>query len=163
MSVPVPIHQAVRARAQGRCAYCHSPEWVGAARFTMDHLLPRSRGGTDTLENLALACRRCNQRRYTFTTGRDPVTQQESPYFIRCGSTGQRILRGRRMDSGLWGRRPQVGRLWNAWISTTSATTTASSGCRGRCGSRVGGTHRLVILSSQMSVSYNPSCHLLNP
>ena len=81
MSVPAPINQAVRARAQGRCEYCRSPEWVGAARFTMDHLVPRSRGGTDTLENLALACRRCNERRYTFTTGRDPVTQQEVPLF----------------------------------------------------------------------------------
>ena len=81
MSVPAPIHQAVRVRAQGRCEYCHSPEWVGAARFTMDHLVPRSRGGTDALENLALACRRCNERRYTFTTGRDPVTQQEVPLF----------------------------------------------------------------------------------
>ena len=75
MSVPAPIHQAVRIRAQGRCEYCHSPEWVGAARFTMDHLVPRSRGGTDALENLALACWRCNERRYTCTTGRDPVTQ----------------------------------------------------------------------------------------
>ena len=52
MSVPAPIRQTVRARAQGRCEYCHSPEWVGAARFTMDHLVPRSRGGTDALENL---------------------------------------------------------------------------------------------------------------
>ena len=148
MSVPVPIHQAVRARAHGRCEYCHSPEWVGAARFTMDHLVPRSRGGTDTLENLALACRRCNERRYTFTTGRDPVTQQEVPLFHPVQERWQRILRGLRMGSGLWGRRPQVGRLWHAWISTTSATTTASSSCRGPCGSKADGTRRRVTLSS---------------
>lgn len=81
MSVPAAVQQAVRARAQGRCEYCHSPEWVCAARFTLDHLLPRSLGGTDEPDNLALACRRCNERWYNFTTGRDPVTQQEVPLF----------------------------------------------------------------------------------
>ena len=81
MSVPVTVQHAVRTRAQGRCEYCHSPEWVCAARFTLDHLLPRSLGGTEALHNLALACRRCNERRYNFTTGSDPVTHQEVPLF----------------------------------------------------------------------------------
>jgi HNH endonuclease len=81
MSVPSAIQHAVRERASGRCEYCHSPEWVCAARFTLDHLLPRSRGGTDEPHNLAVACRRRNERRYNFTTGRDPVTQQEIPLF----------------------------------------------------------------------------------
>jgi hypothetical protein len=81
MSVPSAVQHAVRERASGRCEYCHSPEWVCAARFTLDHLLPRSRGGTDEPYNLALACRRCNERRDNFTTGRDPVTQQEIPLF----------------------------------------------------------------------------------
>ena len=81
MSVPSMVQHAVRARAGGRCEYCHSPEWVYAARFTLDHLLPRSHGGTDETHNLALACRRCNERRYNFTTGRDPATDMETPLF----------------------------------------------------------------------------------
>jgi hypothetical protein len=81
MSVPSTVQHAVRERAGGQCEYCHSPEWVCAARFTLDHLLPRSRGGTDDTHNLALACRRCNERRYTFTTGRDPATDLETPLF----------------------------------------------------------------------------------
>jgi hypothetical protein len=81
MSVPTAVQQAVRARAQGRCEYCHAPEWVCAVRFTFDHILPRVRGGGDTVDNVALACRRCNERRYTFTTGRDPVTRQEVALF----------------------------------------------------------------------------------
>ena len=81
MSVSSAIQHAVRQRANGRCEYCHSPEWVCAARFTLDHLLPRSRGGTDEPDNLALACRRCNERHYNFTTGRDPLTHQERPLF----------------------------------------------------------------------------------
>ena len=31
---------------------------------TIDHNFPRSVGGTDDLNNLALACRRCNERHY---------------------------------------------------------------------------------------------------
>jgi hypothetical protein len=81
MSVPSAVQHAVRERAGGRCEYCHSPEWVCAARFTLDHLLPRSLGGTDAPRNLALACRRCNERRYNFTTGRDPNTDQEISLF----------------------------------------------------------------------------------
>lgn len=81
MTVPVAVQHAVRARAHGRCEYCHSPEWVCAARFTFDHLLPRSHGGRETLENLALACRRCNERCHNFLMGHDPVTAQEVPLF----------------------------------------------------------------------------------
>ena len=81
MSVPSAVQHAVRGRAKGQCEYCHSPEWVCAARFTLDHLLPQSLGGTDEPHNLALACRRCNERRYNFTTGRDPATHQEIALF----------------------------------------------------------------------------------
>ena len=37
--------------------------------------------GTDDPDNLALACRRCKERRYNFTTGRDPVTRTEIALF----------------------------------------------------------------------------------
>jgi hypothetical protein len=36
------------------CAYCGSPA------NTVDHIIPRSKGGTDHLENLVAACSRCN-------------------------------------------------------------------------------------------------------
>jgi hypothetical protein len=54
---------------------------VSSDRFTIDHLVPQSLGGSDEPDNLALACSRCNQRRYNFTTGIDPVTQREIPLF----------------------------------------------------------------------------------
>jgi 5-methylcytosine-specific restriction endonuclease McrA len=48
--------------AGGRCTYC--PRTVdrsdGPRGATIDHVVPRSRGGGDDLANLALACRRCN-------------------------------------------------------------------------------------------------------
>lgn len=67
----------VRRRARFRCEYCHSPEYLSPDRFTLEHILPQSRGGSDEPENLALACHRCNERHYNFTTGVDPETTEE--------------------------------------------------------------------------------------
>jgi 5-methylcytosine-specific restriction endonuclease McrA len=75
------IKQAVRQRAKYLCEYCHSSERLSASRFTVDHLTPRSLGGSDDLNNLALACRRCNERRYNFVVGIDPETQETVPIF----------------------------------------------------------------------------------
>ncbi|GAB4145503.1 MAG: hypothetical protein Fur0046_23140 [Cyanobacteria bacterium J069] len=71
----------VQQRARYRCEYCHSPEYLSPDRFTIDHLTPRSLGGSDEPENLALACHRCNGRRYTFTVGVDPETEVTTPLF----------------------------------------------------------------------------------
>lgn len=81
MTVNNITRQLVRERAKFLCEYCHSPEWSNADLFTLDHLVPQSLGGSDELDNLALACRRCNERRYNFTTGIDPETKLETPIF----------------------------------------------------------------------------------
>ncbi len=81
MSIPKPLYEAVRQHAQFRCEYCHYPELLSSAPLSLDHIQPRSLGGYDALENLALACRRCNERRYNFTTGIDPETGIEVPLF----------------------------------------------------------------------------------
>ena len=52
------IKRLVRQRADCLCEYCHSLERLSANRFTIDHLIPRSIGGSDEFDNLALACRR---------------------------------------------------------------------------------------------------------
>lgn len=67
--------QLVRQRAQFLCEYCHSPEAISPDRFTLDHIQPQSKGGTDSLNNLALSCHRCNERRSNVTTGLDPQTE----------------------------------------------------------------------------------------
>lgn len=51
--VPV-TRRGVLRRDAHRCAYC------GKAASTIDHVLPRSRGGKDTWENLVACCLRCN-------------------------------------------------------------------------------------------------------
>jgi len=75
------IRQSIRKRAEFLCEYCHSPEKISTSRFTIDHLQPRSLGGSDDLINLALACGRCNQRRYNFMTGCDRETLSIVPLF----------------------------------------------------------------------------------
>jgi 5-methylcytosine-specific restriction endonuclease McrA len=51
----VPLtRRAVFLRDNGRCVYC------GAAANTLDHVIPRSRGGSHTWDNVVSACQRCN-------------------------------------------------------------------------------------------------------
>jgi HNH endonuclease len=81
MSISITIRQRIRQRADFLCEYCHSSEEASTSLFTLDHLIPQSLGGTDSEDNLALACHRCNGRRYNFTTGIDPETQAITPLF----------------------------------------------------------------------------------
>ena len=81
MSLPKSLYEIVRQRAQFQCEYCHYPELLSSAPLSIDHIQPRSLGGSDDLNNLALACRRCNERRYNFTTGIDPETETEVALF----------------------------------------------------------------------------------
>ena len=43
------------------CQYCGSKP--GTVELSIDHILPRSRGGTTTWENCVLACTNCNKRK----------------------------------------------------------------------------------------------------
>ena len=49
--------RAVFARDDHRCQYC------GGFADSIDHVVPRSRGGQHTWENVAAACRPCNLRK----------------------------------------------------------------------------------------------------
>ncbi|RTY34463.1 HNH endonuclease [Chlorobium phaeovibrioides] len=42
-----------------QCQYCGKTD----APLTIDHIIPRSRGGEDSWENLITACRRCNSKK----------------------------------------------------------------------------------------------------
>lgn len=55
-AVPV-SRRGVLRRDEHRCAYCE-----GHAT-TIDHVLPRSRGGQDSWENLVACCVRCNNKK----------------------------------------------------------------------------------------------------
>lgn len=44
-------------RDRGKCAYC------GGHGSTIDHVIPRAKGGKHTWENVVLSCSPCNQRK----------------------------------------------------------------------------------------------------
>lgn len=54
----VPLNRRnLTARDAGRCGYC------GERGTTIDHVVPRSRGGLHVWENVVLACQPCNARK----------------------------------------------------------------------------------------------------
>ncbi|MCS6971128.1 MAG: HNH endonuclease [Planctomycetota bacterium] len=56
-----PSKQAVFTRDDFACQYCGAR--VSMKSGTRDHVIPRSRGGPDTLANVVTACRACNARK----------------------------------------------------------------------------------------------------
>ena len=67
--------QLVWHRAGDRCEYCrlHQQfEWF--FRFHVEHIVARQHGGSDELDNLALACNHCNGHKGPNLSGIDPRT-----------------------------------------------------------------------------------------
>jgi 5-methylcytosine-specific restriction protein A len=60
-----------RKTASGKCYYCD--ESVSHQELTMDHLIPLSRGGRSTKDNLVPCCKNCNTRKKTML----PIEWQE--------------------------------------------------------------------------------------
>ncbi|HEX7094479.1 MAG TPA: HNH endonuclease [Acidimicrobiales bacterium] len=63
--------RAVFARDEHRCQYCCAPA------DSLDHVVPRSRGGEHTWENVVAACSRCN------THKRDRLLHETSMRLLR--------------------------------------------------------------------------------
>ena len=82
--------RAVFARDNHRCQYC------GAAAENIDHVIPRSRGGTHTWDNVVAACRPCNTRkedRYLHETNlrlRRPPSIPRERLFVLIATGGVR-------------------------------------------------------------------------
>ncbi|QDU24077.1 HNH endonuclease [Urbifossiella limnaea] len=75
------VRAAVVARAGDRCEYCRLPTRGQVATFPVDHVRPRTAGGTDDPNNLALACPRCNGHKWAATDATDPDTGAVAPLF----------------------------------------------------------------------------------
>ena len=73
--------QIVTKRARECCEYCRSQLHFSADPYVIEHIIPRSRGGTDQLNNLAFACQGCNGLKYNKVTAEDSATGETVPLF----------------------------------------------------------------------------------
>jgi hypothetical protein len=73
--------QAVAQRAKECCEYCQSQARFSPDSFSVEHIVPRSRGGVDVSANLALSCQGCNNRKYISIEALDPVSGETVPLY----------------------------------------------------------------------------------
>jgi HNH endonuclease len=71
----------ITQRAQGCCEYCWSQLKYSPDPFSIEHIIPLSKGGTYDLDNLALACQGCNNRKYNHTEAYDPIDGKLVPLY----------------------------------------------------------------------------------
>jgi hypothetical protein len=74
MAITAHDRKMVAERAGYCCEYCRSQLKFSADSFSVEHVVPRSRGGSDDLSNLALSCQRCNNAKFVSTEAVDPLT-----------------------------------------------------------------------------------------
>ena len=51
------LRNFIFSRSNGKCSYC------GEKAVEIDHIVPRSKGGTDSVNNLTASCRACNEKK----------------------------------------------------------------------------------------------------
>lgn len=81
MKVSSSIRKKVEERAKKLCEYCLSPLEFSSDPFSIEHIFPTSKGGTDDLENLALACQGCNGHKSTKTEAFDTISQTTATFY----------------------------------------------------------------------------------
>jgi 5-methylcytosine-specific restriction endonuclease McrA len=100
--VRIPLRQKSFSRTQVFvrdeyvCQYCGKT--FGSAELTLDHVLPRSRNGKSSWENVVTSCKKCNERkadRSPEEAGMFPLRKPRAPayphyYFHVRGSSGHR-------------------------------------------------------------------------
>lgn len=73
-----PTRSAVMLRDAYTCQYCGSAP--GRHELTVDHVVPRSRGGRHDWTNLATACKRCNQIKGSCTPDEVQMRLRRRPF-----------------------------------------------------------------------------------
>ncbi len=93
-------------RDRHQCQYCGTRP--GIHELSIDHVMPRSRGGRSTWENCVLACRRCNRKKRNRTPNqagmlllREPRAPRWSP-FVEVPKTHLRASWERFVDAKVW-------------------------------------------------------------
>ena len=64
-------------RDNQQCQYCTNHFHEG--ELTIDHVIPKSKGGLSTWDNTVIACRRCNQQKANLLLEETPLTLMKPP------------------------------------------------------------------------------------
>lgn len=94
-------------RDDHRCQYCGKvPK---KEELTIDHVLPRSKGGKTTWENVVLACIRCNMKKgskLVHEAGLKLLNHPVKPHWLGCSQFGGKVASGslwqKFVDSAYW-------------------------------------------------------------
>lgn len=68
------LRHRIAVQSRYRCGYCLTLEAVSGIPLTIEHLIPKAKGGDDTEDNLWLSCRLCNEAKGILTEALDPKT-----------------------------------------------------------------------------------------
>jgi len=75
------LRQRIAGQAHHRCGYCLTQEVVSGIPLTLEHIIPKAKGGREVEENLWLSCRLCNEAKGVLTEASDPETGITVPLF----------------------------------------------------------------------------------
>ena len=73
--------ELVRSRAGLRCEYCRLAQKHSELTHHIEHIVAKQHGGSDQVDNLALACHRCNLHKGPNLTGIDPQSGEVAALF----------------------------------------------------------------------------------
>jgi HNH endonuclease len=71
----------IQQRDRSCCQYCITQARYSSDPLSIEHTIPRSKGGTNDFENLAVSCQGCNNPKYNHIDGFDPITETFAPLY----------------------------------------------------------------------------------
>jgi len=97
----------VYKRDKYKCRYCNKSLRKDESNITIDHIIPRSRGGKDTWENTVTACRECNLKKKN-------CTPDEAGMKILPGDMRPTYFKNLASINGSWEKYLPIKSSWNS-------------------------------------------------
>jgi 5-methylcytosine-specific restriction endonuclease McrA len=95
----VVTRRSIFSRDRNICQYCAVV--FPTVKLTLDHVLPRSRGGRETWENLVTCCHSCNHRKADCTPEEAGMLLLRPPCAVSV-HTARSLMRTQAADFPLW-------------------------------------------------------------
>ena len=102
MTISDRLRRQVIEEARHRCEYCKTSSRLTGTPLIIEHIFPKSLGGSDDRSNLAASCYRCNEFKGAKTDAIEPETKQLVPLFnprtqswtdhFVCGNGGTQMI-----------------------------------------------------------------------